>query len=236
MITTVLWDVDGTLLDFPYSQRYALTKCFETAGLSITEEILTRYAEINDSYWKRLELGEVSREQLLTGRFLTLFEEFGIKGVDVEAFREEYQRGLGSVYCYIDDALEVCRSLSGQVKQYVITNGVSFTQRNKLKLSGLSACMEELFISEELGAHKPSKEFFDVVLSQLPEKNKNRILVVGDSLSSDIKGGVNAGLRTCWYRPEGTANETPWKPDYEICNLHQLSEVLKDAKQEPAQL
>lgn len=226
MITTVLWDVDGTLLDFHYSQSYALSKCFETAGLAITEEILTRYGQINDGYWKRLELGEVTREQLLTGRFLTLFEEFSITGVDVEAFREEYQRELGSVYCYIDDAFGFCSSLKGRVKQYVITNGVSFTQRNKLQLSGLSDLMEELFISEEIGAHKPSREFFDAVLDHVAEKDKSRILVVGDSLTSDIKGGVNAGLRTCWYRPEGTVNETPWKPDYEISDLHQLAKIL----------
>lgn len=226
MITTILWDVDGTLLDFHYSQRHALTKCFQTAGLTMTEEILERYSEINDSYWKRLELGEVTKAQLLTGRFTSLFEEYGITGVDVEAFRKEYQEELGNVFSYIDDSLNICRSLKGRVKQYVITNGVTSTQRGKLALSGLADCMEELFISEEIGSPKPGSAFFDAVLARLKEKDKSKILVVGDSLSSDIKGGVLAGLRTCWYRQDGTVNTTQYIPDYEINDLHQLEEIL----------
>lgn len=227
MITTILWDVDGTLLDFLYSQRFAITKCFKSAGLTITEEMIKRYSEINDSYWKRLELGEVTKAQLLTGRFITLFEEYGIEGIDVEAFRKEYQEALGSVYCYLDDALTICKSLQGTVKQYVITNGVTTTQRNKLKLSGLAEVMEDVFISEEIGAPKPKREFFDACLERIGEKAKEKILVVGDSLSSDIKGGVQAGLLTCWYRPEGTENHTPFQADYEICDLHQIYDILK---------
>lgn len=226
MITTILWDVDGTLLDFHYSQRYALTKCFQTAGFTITEEILERYSEINDSYWKRLELGEITKAQLLTGRFTSLFEEYGMKGVDVEAFRTEYQEALGSVFSYIDDSLNICRELKGKVKQYVITNGVTSTQRNKLALSGLADCMEELFISEEIGTPKPGSAFFEAVLAKLEEKDKDKILVVGDSLSSDIKGGVLAGLKTCWYREDGTVNNSGYQPDMEISDLHQLADVL----------
>ena len=227
MITTILWDVDGTLLDFLYSQRLALTQCFQTAGLTITDEILKRYSQINDSYWKRLELGEVTKAQLLNGRFLDLFTEFGIRDVDVEAFRKEYQTGLGNIFAYIDDSLNICRALRGKVKQYVITNGVTSTQQSKLKLSGLGECVEELFISEQVGTPKPGKAFFDKVLSHVEEKDKSRILVVGDSLSSDIKGGVLAGLKTCWYRPEGSVNSTEYQADYEISNLHQIFELLE---------
>lgn len=101
--TTLFWDLDGTLLDFLYSQRYAITKCFATVGREITEEQIQRYSQINDDYWKRLELGKVTREQLLTGRFQDLFDELGMKDIDVEAFRREYQEALGSVFSYIDD-------------------------------------------------------------------------------------------------------------------------------------
>lgn len=225
--TTILWDVDGTLLDFIYSQRYALTKCFQTIGLEINEEILQRYSEINDSFWKRLELGEITKAQLLTGRFTQLFEEYNIQNVDVEAFRAEYQDALGSVFSYIDDSLTICRSLQGKVKQYVVTNGVTSTQLNKLKLSGFYDIMEELFISEQIGAPKPHKEYFDYCFAHIEEKDKSKILLVGDSLSSDIKGGVNAGIPTCWYRPEGTVNTTAFKPDYEISDLHRLYEILE---------
>lgn len=225
--STVLWDVDGTLLDFAYSQRYALTKCFHSIGRDMTEEILERYAQINDSFWKRLELGEITKAELLPGRFIMLFEEYDIHGVDVEAFRQEYQEALGSVFSYIDDSLTVCRALQGHVKQYVVTNGVTSTQENKLKLSGLSQVMAGLFISEKVGAPKPHKAFFDYCLSHLEEKDKSRILVVGDSLSSDIKGGICAGLSTCWYRQEGTENKSGLQPDYEISDLHQIYDILK---------
>ncbi len=225
--TTVLWDVDGTLLDFLYSQRYALAKCFRTAGLEATEEQLVRYSQINDAFWRRLELGEITKEQLLTGRFAALFAEYGIEGIDLEAFKEEYQEALGSVFSYLDDSLEICKDLQGCVRQYVITNGVTSSQMNKLKLSGLAQVMEDIFISERVGAHKPSPEFFDYCLSRIEEKDRAKILIVGDSLTSDIKGGVQAGIPTCWYRPEGTVNDTPYKPDYEIFDLHMIYRVLE---------
>lgn len=224
--TTILWDVDGTLLDFLYAQRHSLRKCFETIGKEITEEILERYTQINDGYWKRLELGEVTKEELLVGRFRTLFEECGMQDVDTDAMAKEYQENLGRIYCLIDDSLEICKSLKDQVRQYVVTNGVTETQLSKLKLSGLYDVMDGIFISESIGVPKPQKGFFDYCLEHIEERDRKKILIVGDSLSSDIKGGVQAGISTCWYRPEGTENPSPWKPDYEISGLHQIWEVL----------
>ena len=225
--TTRLWDVDGTLLDFLYSQRYALTKCFATIGREINEEILNRYTQINDFFWKQLELGVITKEELLVGRFIQLFQEYEIYGVDVDEFRREYQEGLGSVYSYIDDSLNICKSLQGKVKQYVITNGVTSTQLNKLNLSGFADIMEELFISEQIGAPKPQKAYFDYCLSHIEEKDKSKILIVGDSLSSDIKGGIGAGIPTCWYRSDDAENPTDLSPDYEISDLHELLDILE---------
>ena len=220
--TTIFWDVDDTLLDFSYSQKYAITKCFQSIGREITEDMIRRYSEINDSYWKRLELGVITKAELLRGRFITLFQEYGIQNVDVEAFRSEYQEALGSVFCYKENSLEICKALKGRVAQYVVTNGVAATQRNKLRRSGFLDIMDGLFISDEIGAPKPEKAFFDFCLAAVKEKDRSRILVVGDSLSSDIKGGIQAGLATCWYRAEGTANESGYKPDYEISSLREL--------------
>ena len=224
--TTILWDVDGTLLDFLYSQRIAITKCFKSIGRNITEEQIVRYSQINDEYWKKLELGQVTKEQLLTGRFSTLFEEYGIEGVDVEAFRQEYQLHLGSVFSFIDDSLTIVKALQTKVNQYVITNGVTSTQMSKLKLSGLAEAMDGLFISEQIGVPKPQKGFFDYCLEQIEEKDKSKILIVGDSLSSDIKGGCLSGIPTCWYRPEGTKNTTEFVPNYEISDLHMIYDIL----------
>lgn len=224
--TTILWDVDGTLLDFFYSQRFAMKQCFRTIGRNVTDEMIQRYSEINDSYWKKLELGQITKKELLTARFHTFFEEYGIRDVDVEAFRREYQEALGNVYSFVDDSLTICKSLQGRVKQYVITNGVTETQKRKLKLSGLSEMMDGLFISEEIGAPKPKKEFFDYCLERVEEKDKSKILIVGDSLSSDIKGGVLAGIPTCWYRSEDVENHTEFIPDYEIDDLHRIYDIL----------
>lgn len=225
--TTILWDVDGTLLDFTYSQRLALKQCCRTVGKKLTEEMIQRYSEINDMYWKQLELGEITKKELLTARFITWFEEFGMQDVDVESFRKEYQEGLGNIYSFIDDSLTICKSLHGRVKQYVITNGVTSTQKSKLRLSGLAEIMDGLFISEEIGTPKPQKEFFDYCLEQVAEKDKSKILIVGDSLSSDIKGGVQAGIPTCWYRSDEAENHTEYVPDYEINDLHRIYDILK---------
>lgn len=233
--TTILWDVDGTLLDFNYSQAYAMKKCFRTLGKPITEEMIERYSEINDSYWKRLERGEISRQELYTGRFIQFFKEYGIQGVDAEAFWQEYHESLGSVYAFQDDALTIVMALHGHVKQYVVTNGENQIQRRKLKLSGLLEVMDGVFISQEVGADKPSQEFFSKVLAQVEEQDRGRILIVGDSLSSDIQGGVKAGIVTCWYHAEGensswdAPKDIPahFKPDYEIQDLHQIYQVLQ---------
>ena len=229
-ISCILWDLDDTLLDFPYSQRVALQKCFRDIGIEITEEQITRYSQINDSYWKRLELGKVTREELRTGRFVTLFSEYGIQGVDVEAFHREYEKALGSVFLFRDDGMSVVRSLSEICRQYVITNGVSAVARNKYRISGLETVMDGIFISEEVGAPKPRPEFFRYCLERIPEKDKSRILIVGDSLTSDIKGGIQMEIPTCWYHYDDRVNDTPWIPRYEITDLHMVCEIVAPAR------
>lgn len=224
--TTLLWDLDGTLLDFLYSQRYAITKCFASLGREITEEQIALYSRVNDSYWKRLELGEVTKEELGIGRFVTFLEKCGIDGVDAAAFRREYEDALGSSFAYIEDSLALCKALQGRVQQYIITNGFPNVQRRKLVLSGFAEVMDGIFISEEIGAAKPQSAFFDYCLEHITEKDRTRLLIVGDSLSSDIKGGVLAGIPTCWFREEGTENPTPYRPDYEISHLHMLEEII----------
>lgn len=224
--TTILWDLDDTLLDFPYSQKSALKKCFQAMGREITEEQIACYSRINDDYWRRLELGEITREELLTGRFAAFFRECGMEGIDVEAFHRGYEEALGSVFSFRDDGLSVVQSLRGKCWQYVITNGISAVARNKVKISGLAKIMDGVFISEEIGYPKPREEFFAHCLERIPEKDKSRILIVGDSLTSDIRGGVQMGIPTCWYRLPGRENNTPWKPDHEIRDLHGVCDMV----------
>lgn len=224
--TTLLWDVDGTLLDFDYSMRHSLRRCFGSIGRPLTEEMIEGYSRINDSYWKRLERGEVTKKELLSGRFRDFFAEYGLTGIDVDAFRKDYEAGLGNTYAFQDDALTVVKSLQGHYRQYVVTNGVTAVQENKLKLSGLSEVMDGIFISETIGSAKPSRVFFDYCLEHLEEKDKGKILIIGDSLTSDILGGIQAGIRTCWYNPGEKNPPLEYRADYEISVLQQIYEVL----------
>lgn len=223
--TTILWDNDNTLMDFEYSLHKALKACFEAFDLSINDQIIARYEEINSAYWKRLERGEITKAQLLDGRFIDLFGELGYQ-VDVAAFRKLFQVELGSYYSYLDNSIEICKKLHGNVKQYIVTNGVEETQIRKIKAAGFYELMEEIFISGVIGYEKPRKEFFDYCLKQIEEKDPDKILIVGDSLTSDIAGGNHAGIRTCWYNPKGKTAGEEYVIDYEIQNLEQIFEVI----------
>lgn len=228
--TTILWDVDNTLLDFDYSCRGALRQGFQAMNQELTEDMISRYFEINDKYWKMFERGEITKEEVLYKRFEQFFEEYGLlgrPGVSVDTFRKEFQRSLGNIYSYLDDSLSICKALQTKFKQYIVTNGVSSTQRSKLGLSGFTEVMNGLFISEEVGAPKPTKEYFDFCLEQIEEKDKNRILLVGDSLTSDIKGANMAGIKSCWYNPKEKVLSEGYHVDFEIVDLHQIFEVLE---------
>jgi 2-haloacid dehalogenase len=223
--TTILWDNDNTLMDFEYSLHKALYACFEAFNLYIDEKIIARYEVINTAYWKRLERGEVTKQQLLDGRFIDLFSELGYE-VDVAEFRKMFQVELGSYFMYLDDSLEICKKLQGKVKQYIITNGVRETQIKKITAAGFFDIMEEIFISGDVGYEKPRKEFFDHCLEKIGEKDIDKVLIVGDSLTSDIAGGNNAGIKTCWYNPKGKTADSQYHIDYEINNLNQIFEVI----------
>lgn len=223
----IFWDVDGTLLDFAYSEHYAITEVLRGIGVEPTEELTARYSVINDGWWKRLEKGEVTKEQLLKGRFLDLFAEYGIKCRDLEAFRLHFQTCLGSVFRYMDGTPEICEYLKGKVRQCVVTNGVTRTQRNKLELSGLAALMDDIFISEQIGVPKPDPVFFDRVFARLPQTDRERVLIVGDSLTSDMQGGLNAGIHTCWYNPDGKKNDGEIRTDYEIRDLREVARIAE---------
>lgn len=230
----ILWDVDGTLLDFLYAQRIAIVGCLEKIGVTATDEMVSRYSAINDSYWKKLELGLVTKEELHVRRFTDWFDEYGITGVDVDAFRKEYLDTLSNTYRYIDDSLEICKSLKGKLRQYVITNGVTSVQENKLRISGFYDLMDDIFISEQIGTPKPKAEFFDYCLEAMDGLAREELLIVGDSLTSDIKGGVQYGIPTCWYRQPGYLENEPgmrevyenFTPDYEISHLQELYHIL----------
>ena len=202
MISTILWDVDGTLLDFIAAEKAAIKTLFGEFNLGqCSDEMIKRYSEINKIYWQRLERGEITKQEVLVGRFKEFFKSEGIDISVVEEFNSLYQLRLGDTIVYHDDSLEIIKSLQGRVRQYVVSNGTVEAQSKKLRLSGLGELVDGIFLSEHIGVEKPNIEFFDKVLEEIKPADRSSILIVGDSLTSDIQGGNNAGIVTCWYNP-----------------------------------
>lgn len=222
---TILWDVDGTLINFEESERVSLRQCFLKKGISLSESDLRAYGSINQSYWRQLEKGEVSRQQVLEGRFLDFFTYLRVEGISAADMNDCYQEALGENCVMNDDAFHLCLKLRSRCHQYVVSNGTSIAQRKKLKNTGLDSVMDGIFISEEIGFQKPDVRFFEACFEQIPELTRERTLIVGDSLTSDIKGGNNAGIRCCWYRPGAIASER-CEADYVIQNLWEILELL----------
>lgn len=228
MITTILWDVDGTLLNFLAAEKAAIRSLFEEYHLGVcSDEMLKRYSSLNKNYWEMLERGEIEKKALLVGRFRDFFEKEGIDSSLAAEFNEKYQLRLGDTIVYCDDSLEIVKSLRGKVKQYVVSNGTVIAQTKKLRLSGLGELMDGIFLSEELGVEKPSVRFFDQVFAKIGPVDRSEVMIVGDSLTGDIRGGNNAGILTCWYNPEGTAAKEAVRIDHEIRDLHEVYVLLK---------
>lgn len=228
--TTIFWDLDQTLLNFDLSMDYAIRTVFGQFGLEINDEIVARYDAINRGYWNRFELGGITKEELVVGRFRTLLEELEIDRVTPEEVQDVYQKELGSVFFYMDGAKELVTQLRAEgYRQYVVTNGVNATQANKMKLSGLDQIMDGVFVSELMGYPKPRKEYFDACFALLPDVKRGECILVGDSLTSDMRGAVNAGITSCWFNPEGKPKDVNVHTDYEI---HRLTELLPIIRQE----
>lgn len=228
MISTILWDVDGTLLDFIAAEKAAIKTLFGEFNLGqCSDEMIKRYSEINKTYWQRLERGEITKQEVLVGRFKEFFKSEGIDISVVEEFNSLYQLRLGDTIVYHDDSLEIIKSLQGRVRQYVVSNGTVKAQSKKLRLSGLGELVDGIFLSEHIGVEKPNIEFFDKVLEEIKPAARSSILIVGDSLTSDIQGGNNAGIVTCWYNPLGDKAPDKYRIDYEISDLHQIYEIIE---------
>ena len=234
MITDILWDVDGTLLDFSAAERAAIRSLFSEFGLGVcTGEMLARYSRINVLFWQRLERNELAKSQVLLGRFEQFFGEYGIDPQLAPAFNEKYQLRLGDTIVFRDDSLNVVRSLKGRVRQYVVSNGTVAAQTKKLERSKLGELMDGVFLSEELGIEKPNSGFFEKVFDVIRPVDRSTVMIVGDSLTSDIQGGMNAGIKTCWYNPEGKSLSENYRADYVIADLHELMSCLKEEEPVP---
>ncbi len=227
MIKTLLWDIDGTLLDFSKAEAYGIRKCFEIFGLGeCTDEMLARYSLINKKYWEMLERDELTKPQVLRGRFEEFFETENIKFDRIDDFNLEYQYRLGDKVFFCDNGLETLRLLKGKVKQYAVTNGTYVAQSRKLSQSGLDKIFDDVFISDKIGFEKPSIEFFEFVQRKIGKFKTNEVMIIGDSLTSDMRGGNNAGILCCWYNPKNLHNKYDLKIDYEIKDISEIFNIL----------
>ena len=228
MFKVILWDVDATLLNFEKAEEAGIRGCFEKYNLGeCTDEMLENYKGINRGYWQAMERGEIEKPVLLVKRFEDFLNAYGLDSSVAAGFNELYQILLGETVVFYENALETVQAFKGKVLQCAVTNGTKVAQDGKLRNSGLDKEFDRVFISEVVGIEKPNKGFFDAVFAEIGEYAKDEVLIVGDSLTSDIQGGVNAGTKTCWFNPKGAENTSALKPDYEIRDIGEVPEIVK---------
>ncbi len=222
---TIFLDLDDTILDFGAAERTAISRTFRDIGLEPTEALLARYRTLNEAQWEAFERGELTREQVLLRRFELLFAELGVH-YDVEATEDRYRGYLGQGHYFVDGAPELLDYLSPKYDLYLASNGVAETQYSRLESAGISHYFKEIFISETTGHHKPERAYFEYCFARIPNFDPARALIIGDSLTSDIRGGHNAGIHTCWFNPRRKPQNPEIPPDFEIHRLDELKEIL----------
>lgn len=224
MVELLLLDLDDTILDFHKAERVSIAKTLQFFGAEPTEPVLARYHAINKWHWEQLEQGLITREKLLVSRFSMLFDELEIKA-DPDACSRHYMEQLASRHYFMPGAEMALESLQGKYRLFLVSNGTADVQRRRMESANLYRFFEDVFISQEIGVEKPSKLFFDRCFEKIPGFDAAKAMIAGDSLSSDMQGGRNAGIATCWVNPgKKPANETV---DYVIEGIDQLPGLLE---------
>lgn len=222
--TSLLLDLDNTLLDFNKAEANAVRRALKSHGLPCDEAAVKLYSEINRSFWESFERGDIPREAIFEGRFKALTERLGVIA-DTAVLSRDYCLNLSDGFFKVDGADGILEYLKSKgYKLYAATNGISLTQHKRIRGSGLEKYFDGVFVSEETGHQKPEKGYYDYILAHTDEADRAKFLIVGDSQSSDILGGINAGIDTCWYNPEHSAPRYPSR--FEIHALAELKEIL----------
>lgn len=225
MIEFLFLDLDDTILDFHKAERVAISKTIREFGVEPSEEILNLYHGINKWHWEQLELGKLTRAEVLVNRFGVLFEKLG-KEVDASQCARIYEKNLSTGHWFLPGAEEAVERLSKKYRLFLASNGTAVVQKGRMTSANLYRFFETVFFSQEIGHNKPSKAYFDACFARIPGFDREKAMIVGDSLTSDIKGGRNAGIKTVWVNP-GHKSCGEIKPDYEIEYLHQLEALLE---------
>ena len=223
----VFLDADDTVLDFHASEAVAIRKAFEMMGIEPSDAVVKRYSEINRQMWKKLELGEITRQQVLEMRFEQLFEEIGFKYSAFDA-QTIYENQLAQTAFYMKGAEEALEELKNKYRLFVASNGLAKVQDGRFAIVGLAQHFEDVFISQRMGHNKPALEFFEGCFKRIPMFSKDKCIMVGDSLSADIKGANNAGILSCWINPRGESGVDGIEVNYEIKDITQLPNLLEE--------
>jgi len=227
----ILFDADNTLLDFDAAENKALAETLVEYGIEPDAETVQTYRDINSELWRQLEKGQIRREKLMGERFTRFLKAINAAGDGVEMNR-----------CYLDhlsahpdlvapNVLDVLKELSEVATLAIVTNGFEKVQSRRVAESGIVNYLEDVFVSEKLDSEKPSRRIFDAALRALGVENREHVLMVGDSLTSDIQGGANAGLDTCWFNPGHSENPGKVVPTYEIASLEELYPLVMEPEE-----
>lgn len=225
MYQILLLDLDDTILDFQKAEYVALGRTLEHFGLPADDAVRARYSVINKAHWEALERKELTRGQVLLGRFEVLFSEYGIDA-DPAACSRFYAEALSQGHYFLPGAVEALEALHRKYDLYIVSNGIASVQRGRLKSADIGKYFKAIFISQEIGVNKPDKAFFEGCFARIPDFDPARAMIVGDSLTSDILGGKNAGIATCWVNPAHKKARAEIRPDYEIERIGQLEGLL----------
>ncbi len=225
MIKNILFDLDDTILDFHKAEKIALTKTLEHFGVSATSQAVSRYSEINLSQWRLYELKKLTLEQVKVRRYEIFFGELGIV-IDAKQATAYYESMLAIGHYFIEGAPQILEQLYGKYNLYIASNGTPHVQHSRIESADIEKYFNGIFISNEIGFSKPSKEFFDYCFSHMENFYCDNTIIVGDSLSSDIKGGKSAGIKTAWFNPKFLINNTEIVPDFEIHTLDEIKTII----------
>ena len=221
----VLFDADETLLDFPRAEREALTEALTSFGIPCPEDVIELYSGINASLWKMLERREIEKSRLRVLRFEMLRDKLGFDA-DPTDVATAYTNSLSKQSFVLDGAIDICKRLSKHTTLYMVTNGLKDVQHGRLGGSGLLPYFEGVFVSEDVGFEKPDARYFEAVAESIPGFNKKDAIIVGDSLSSDIKGGIGFGIDTCWFNPRGKEKPNDMNITYTVKELSELEDII----------